>query len=147
MKLDAFLLFLLSPRWLQYLDPPPLSAVMTVSRADRQIYLLWRPGRKRCPACGRWQAGLRGNPRRVAPPRGGHISLSSRALLLVLGSMGPELHWPADSHISQRERAEAGGSRHLPSTAGSTPSHLSLEPGGAQVCRAAQECVASFYNF
>lgn len=53
---------------------------MTVSRADRQIYLHWQQGRKKssakpCPASGLRQAGLGGNPDRLAPPRAGHIPL------------------------------------------------------------------------
>lgn len=59
---------------------PPLSSLMTVNKADRLIYLHWWQGRKKssakpCPAPGLWQAGLGGNPGRLATPRAGHISL------------------------------------------------------------------------
>lgn len=91
-----FLLFLCSPSWLYCCstislcvsiliflflsNPPPPSSLMTVSRADRQIYLYRWQGRKKssakpCPASRLRQAWLWGNPGQLAPPRAGHIPL------------------------------------------------------------------------
>lgn len=80
---------------------------MTVGGADRQIYLHWWQGRKKssakpCPASGLGQAGLRGNPGQLAPPRAGHISVCCP--------------WPC-SEFSDGTKASAAPDSHTPTSA------------------------------
>lgn len=100
----------------------PLSPLMTVSRADRQIYLHWWQGRKKssakpCPASGLWQAGLRGNPDRLAPPRAGHISLccpwpcSELSARWDQSFTGPQTHTLPHQPLGEKDQKRGGRKR------------------------------------
>lgn len=95
---------------------------MTASRADRQIYLHWWQGRKKssakpCPASGLRQAGLRGNPDRLAPPRAGHISLccpwpcSEISARWDQSFTGPQTHTLPHQPLGEREQKRGGRKR------------------------------------